>query len=225
MWGRSWSRLSALTLLLVTSSRLVQASDRFHFKPVQSAGIVFFSLQTEQPPQKTEASPTSSASPTPAQTARQPSQTPSRPGEAGIGEALFTGRAHLSNGGPPCISCHSVSGIPFPNGGTMGPDLTGVYNRFGPEGMAAALESLFFVTMQPLYNNRPLTPTEQQDLTSFFQQTAQNQPHRGMTVEFGLVSLAGCLGLFVLNGFIWKKRLRGVRRNLVARVRREGIRE
>ena len=107
----------------------------------------------------------------------------------------------------------------------MGPDLTGVYNRFGPEGMAAALESLFFVTMQPLYNNRPLTPTEQQDLTSFFQQTAQNQPHRGMTVEFGLVSLAGCLGLFLLNGFIWKKRLRGVRRNLVARVRREGIRE
>jgi hypothetical protein len=26
----------------------------FHFKPVQSAGIVFFSLQTEQPPQKTD---------------------------------------------------------------------------------------------------------------------------------------------------------------------------
>jgi len=101
----------------------------------------------------------------------------------------------------------------------MGPNLTDEYTKLGPEGMSAVLDTLFFVTMVPLYNNRPLTPAEQQDLTSFFQQTAQNQPQRGRTVEFGLVSLAGCLGLFVLNGFIWKKRLRGVRRNLVARVR------
>lgn len=104
----------------------------------------------------------------------------------------------------------------------MGPDLTGVYNRFGPEGMAAALDSLFFVTMQPLYNNRPLTPAEQQDLAAFFRQPGQSQPRRGITGEFALVSLAGCLGLFVLNGVIWKKRLRGVRRNLVARARSEG---
>lgn len=36
MWERNCSRLSALTLLLVTSSRLIQASDHFCFKPVQS---------------------------------------------------------------------------------------------------------------------------------------------------------------------------------------------
>jgi hypothetical protein len=53
-------------------------------------------------------------------------------GDANAGEALFIGRIRLANGGLPCISCHSVSGLAFPNGGTMGPDLTGVYNRFRP---------------------------------------------------------------------------------------------
>ncbi len=40
------------------------------------------------------------------------------------GEALFVGAIRLTNGGPPCRICHSVAGIPFPNGGTLGPDLT-----------------------------------------------------------------------------------------------------
>jgi hypothetical protein len=142
-------------------------------------------------------------------------------GDAKAGEAFFTGRIRLANGGPPCISCHSVSGLAFPNGGTMGPDLTGVYSRFGPEGMAAALDTLFFVTMQPLYDTRPLTPIEQQNLAAFFKQTAQNHPRPGITAEFGLISVAGCAGLFVLNGFIWKKRLRGVRRDLLARARKQ----
>lgn len=142
-------------------------------------------------------------------------------GDAKAGEAFFTGRIRLANGGPPCISCHSVSGLAFPNGGTMGPDLTGVYNRFGPEGMAAALDTLFFVTMQPLYDTRPLTPIEQQNLAAFFKQTAQNHPRPGITAEFGLISVAGCAGLFVLNGFIWRKRLRGVRRDLLARARKQ----
>src|SRR6185312_14386962 len=43
-------------------------------------------------------------------------QRPFQMGEAKAGEALFIGRIRLANGGPPCISCHSVSGLPFPNG-------------------------------------------------------------------------------------------------------------
>ena len=37
------------------------------------------------------------------------------------GEEVFTGRTRLRNRGPACISCHSVAGLPFPNGGTLGP--------------------------------------------------------------------------------------------------------
>ena len=41
------------------------------------------------------------------------------------GERLFMGSVPFQNGGPSCMSCHNVSGIPFPGGGILGPDLTG----------------------------------------------------------------------------------------------------
>lgn len=103
----------------------------------------------------------------------------------------------------------------------MGPDLTHEYSKLGPDGMDAVLETLYFAPMAPLYNNRPLTPTEQQDLAAFFQQADQNQTHQANTAKLGLISLAGCLGLFVLNGIVWKKRLRGVRRGLELRARKQ----
>lgn len=103
----------------------------------------------------------------------------------------------------------------------MGPDLTHEYSKLGPDGMDAVLDTLYFAPMAPLYNNRPLTPTEQQDLAAFFQKVDQNQTHQAITAKLGLISLAGCLGLFVLNGIVWKKRLRGVRRGLELRARKQ----
>jgi hypothetical protein len=64
--------------------------------------------------------------------------------------------------------------------------------------MGAALDTLFFVTMQPLYDTRPLTPIEQQNLAAFFKQTAQNHPRPGITAEFGLISVAGCALMSVM---------------------------
>jgi hypothetical protein len=103
----------------------------------------------------------------------------------------------------------------------MGPDLTDEYSKLGPDGMDAVLDTLYFAPMAPLYNNRPLTPTERQNLAAFFQQAAQNRTHHVITAELGLISLAGCLGLFLLNGIVWKKRLRGVRRGLELRARKQ----
>lgn len=103
----------------------------------------------------------------------------------------------------------------------MGPDLTHEYSKLGPDGMDAVLDTLYFAPMAPLYNNRPLTSTEQQNLSAFFQQADQNQTHQAITAKLGLISLAGCLGLFVLNGIVWKKRLRGVRRGLELRARKQ----
>ncbi len=101
----------------------------------------------------------------------------------------------------------------------MGPDLTDEYSKLGPDGMDAVLDTLYFAPMSPLYNKRPLTPTEQQDLAAFFRQAAQNPTRHEFTAELGVISLAGCLGLFALNGIVWKKRLRGVRRSLELRAR------
>src|ERR1051325_2607148 len=80
------------------------------------------------------------------------------------GEELFTGRSHLRNQGPACISCHRIAGLPFPNGGTLGPDLTGAYKKLGPQGTQSAMQTLYFKVMTPIYGTHPLFPDEQADL-------------------------------------------------------------
>lgn len=222
MWRKSRSSIFILVVLLAGISRAPSETSELTPARITKPAYSKFSKVCKFSDQRNglaRALPVSVASAQDSAADNLPAA--SQMGDAKSGEELFTGHTRLTRGGPPCISCHSVSGIPFPNGGTMGPDLTGVYNRFGPDGMAAALDTLFFVTMQPLYNSRPLTPIEQQNLAAFFKQTAQNQPRRGITAEFGLISLAGCAGLFVLNGFIWKNRLRGVRRNLLAHAQKQ----
>ena len=97
------------------------------------------------------------------------------PGSAAAGRDLFFGTRRFAKGGPACASCHQSAGTPFPNGGTLGPDLTGIYTQFGPEALQSFLQTLFFPTMAPIFDKRPLTPQEQSDLAAFFQQTS-NQP-------------------------------------------------
>ena len=45
------------------------------------------------------------------------------------GESLFQGTTRFANGGPACAACHTVGSLPFPGGGTMGPDLTHEYSK------------------------------------------------------------------------------------------------
>src|SRR3989338_9184569 len=51
-------------------------------------------------------------------------------GDYATGNALFTGEKRFTNGGPPCISCHSA-GVGALGGGILGPNLTQVYS--GPK--------------------------------------------------------------------------------------------
>ena len=134
------------------------------------------------------------------------------------GERLFNGQAPLAHGGPACIACHSVGGLPFPNGGTLGPDLTQATARMGNEGIQSALKTLYFPAMVPLYKAQPLTFQEQQDMAAFLQ-------HAGATalpvVTGKVAAIAGLiLGLLVL--MTWRAgrgRLRGVRRQLIETAR------
>ena len=73
------------------------------------------------------------------------------PGSASAGRTLFLGTVRFKNGGPACSACHSVASLPFPRGGTMGPDLTKAYSKLGPQGLNSALETLFFPAMTPLF--------------------------------------------------------------------------
>ena len=61
-----------------------------------------------------------------------------------------------------------MEGVATLGGGALGPDLTQVYTRYTGQGLAAALASLPFPSMQSIYATRQLTPDEQADLLAFF---------------------------------------------------------
>jgi mono/diheme cytochrome c family protein len=59
------------------------------------------------------------------------------------GRAVFLGERGLLNGGPACISCHTVKGNGALGGGRLGPDLTRVYERLqGRKNIAAWYRAL-----------------------------------------------------------------------------------
>lgn len=144
---------------------------------------------------------------------------PAPKGSAASGAKLFAGSVRLANGGPPCAGCHAVASIPFPNGGTMGPGLTGTFAKFGTAALGPVLASLPFPTMAPIFHDRPLTGGEQADLAAFFEAAANAPQPADVTGTVVAISCAGCAALLVLAGVLWRRRLPGVRRALVREMR------
>jgi mono/diheme cytochrome c family protein len=155
------------------------------------------------------------APPAPAQPALPPLA-----GDAAQGQQLFTGQAALAGRGTPCIACHSVEGVGALGGGALGPDLTQVHTRYGAPGLAAALGSLPFPSMQSIYANKPLTPAEQADLLAFFARADQGPAPR--TQRNLLVSLAAGAGLagtlFLGMTLFWPRQ----RLSIAQRLRKNG---
>lgn len=132
------------------------------------------------------------------------------------GRMLFIGGTKLANGGPACISCHSVAGVGALAGGTLGPDLTKVHDRYGETGLAAALTGLPFPTMRGVFAEKPLTEDEAADLFAYFAQVSQ-RASEPVNLSFVLIGLGGFLLLLLLSQLMWRKRLRAVRAPLVGR--------
>lgn len=143
-------------------------------------------------------------------------------GSAPHGEELFTGRIHLRNQGPACISCHRIAGLPFPNGGTLGPDLTGAYKKLGPQGTQSAMQTLYFKVMTPIYGAHPLFPDEQADLMAYLEQ-AESRPQSQWDTQIVLLAAVFLgAGFVVITGFVWRDRVRSVRRAMVERATGQG---
>lgn len=157
-----------------------------------------------------------------AQLPSSPDNSPAAPpGSATRGEQLFSGVIPFQTRGPACAACHSVAGLPFPNGGTLGPDLTRIYDRMGPMGMDVALRTLYFPAMSPLYADHPLSAAERADLAAFFAQAAKQPSARPVTPAVLGIAVIGGLLLLALTAFAWRDRLRGVRAKLLASARRQ----
>lgn len=117
-------------------------------------------------------------------------------GDPQYGEQIFTGVAALQKGGTHCMACHTVNGVgPF-GGGALGPDLTHVYTRYGRQGLAAALGTLPFPTMQGVFTNKMLTDSEQADLLAFFERADRGGSPQ--TRQNLLILLAGSSGLVMV---------------------------
>lgn len=150
----------------------------------------------------------------------QVSNRPFVPADFERGRMLFTGNTRLANGGPTCISCHSVQGVGQLGGGSLGPDLTKVFERLGGRtGLATWLSAPATPTMQSMFGQqRPIDPEDVLALTAFFQQSAQTQPAAAQTgpnqIFIGMGLIGAVLVLYALNK-LWSGRLTGVRRDMV----------
>jgi hypothetical protein len=162
-----------------------------------------------------------SASQPPAQPSVQPTQTVPM-GSAARGKELFTGQVRLQNGGPPCATCHSIAGLPFPNGGTLGPNLTGAYKKLGLRGMPVAVKTLYFPMMTSIYDPHPLTLEERADLLAFFKEAGTQPPTRSNTQIVALVGFLGFCALLVITRTVWRDRLQSVRRRMVETAQHQG---
>ena len=134
------------------------------------------------------------------------------------GHELFLGTTSLKNGGPACISCHSVNGVGGFGGGTLAPELTTVFERYqGRKTLSTWLSAPATPTMLSVFKKQSMDPDEVLALTAYFQHTLSRSPEDPSTARLNFI-LIGLVGAVVSLGcfdVVWNKRFRGVRRPLV----------
>jgi mono/diheme cytochrome c family protein len=180
-------------------------------EPQADALLAYLGFGAPTPTTPTETTPTET---TPTET------TPTGEGDASNGKELFTGAGRVAEGGPSCLSCHSVAGIGALGGGQLGPDLTGAYEKFGgAQGLDAVLESVAFPTMAPIFSSKPLTAEERADLVAFLADAPNRERPGGAARNLVVLSGMVVIGLGAIGFGVWHRRLGGVRKPLVNRQR------
>jgi cytochrome c2 len=140
------------------------------------------------------------------------------PGDAEAGRELFVGNTKLKNGGPPCMSCHSISGIGALGGGTLGPDLTNAFQTLGGQpGVESFLSNPSTPTMNAVWSKHALTPQEIANLTAFIKEGTVVQRSPGNLAALIVLAVLAAIILIIIAAAYWRRRLRGVRIPLVAR--------
>jgi len=127
-----------------------------------------------------------------------------------IGRKLFTGRRSFANGGARCQACHDYAGLSAPGGGSMGPDLTDAYDRLG---QAVVTWPASQPPMRAIYKEHPLTDEEKAHLLAFLKSGQGRAPQRIWTLL--VYALGGAGVLFGVMAFVWRGRLREVRRPMI----------
>ncbi len=100
------------------------------------------------------------------------------------GLLLFSGEKRLTNGGPSCISCHTVKDDRIFSSGTLAKELSETYEIMGSAGVAAILKNPPFPVMGVTYKNTSLTEEEILNLTAYLRSVSENRIYQH-PVDFG----------------------------------------
>lgn len=147
----------------------------------------------------------------------QISDRPFLPEDITEGRAIFTGERPLKNGGPACISCHTVNSLGGLGGGRLGVNLTRSFATLGGrKGLSAWLVSPASPTMNPIFSKHPLDEEEILPLVAFLKnETEMDLPENTTAlVNFLLFGIVGAALLLVAFDFLWNNRFRAVRKPL-----------
>lgn len=134
-----------------------------------------------------------------------------------LGVKLFIGETHLENGGPACLSCHTVSGVGRLGGGTLGPDLTQASVRFSLPELINILQYFNYPLMSQVYAGKTITDEEIVRLVALFQEVSLRQPEVDQkSLTFLYLGIALAIGLIFLVNWLWRNRFTEVRKPLIS---------
>ena len=175
------------------------------------------SAPASSPPEPSSAAPASSPPETPSEVV-EISDRPFTPRDVEQGKQIFGGARRLTNGGPPCFSCHGIRGFGGLGGGRLAPDLTRVYERLrGRKSLAAWLGTPLTTEMRSLFRQRPLEPEEIVLLVAYFEEAAKQggEAESAVVLGFFFLALGGTIVALISFDAIWKWRLQAVREPLI----------
>ena len=121
------------------------------------------------------------------------------------------------------MGCHSVGENGLLGGGALGPDLTNVSTQRSEAEILGILSNTGTVTspvMQPIYVTDPLTAEEKADLLAFMKASA-GEPETDRELLVLGISIIGTFGAVIVLGFVYRNRLRSIRRALVNKAQKE----
>jgi len=130
-------------------------------------------------------------------------------GDPNVGRMYFTGQKRFKNGGPPCISCHNAS-VGALGGGTLGPDLSGVYANpaKNPLVNSAWINGGGSPVMGPIFSRRPVTDEEVANIRAFLAPVSKGPARPAPTGTFTIVGIGGFIGILIVFNIIWSGRYR-----------------
>jgi cytochrome c2 len=141
------------------------------------------------------------------------------PADIARGRDLFSGRARLASGAPPCVHCHDAAALGAPGGGRLGPDLTRVTGRLGgARGVAGWLRASPTPVMRAVYSSAAFTQDEPGLLAAFLDDASARAPVPPSARAVPFVTAALVLGTIAvaLIAALGSQRFRSVRAPMVA---------